>query len=86
MIHHITCLIRIDKDLIWTNICIYRKYTQYQIAIGNRTSKLLVEPRRNTWQGCFVKIYKGKFEINKYAIPRTWFQNRKASRIEGIQF
>ena len=32
------------------------------------------------------KSSKGKFEINKDAIPKTWFQKRKTSRIEGIQF
>ncbi len=65
---------------------VYRKYSQYQIEIGNRTSQLLIEPRSNTWQDASSKSSKGKFEINKDAIPRTWFQKRKASRIEGIQF
>ena len=57
-INNSTCfsLIRMDKDLIWSQDVVYRKYSQYQIEIGNRTSQLLGKPRSNTWQGCFVKI------------------------------
>ena len=53
--------------------------------MGIALINFLVQSKTNLDKDDSSKSSKGKFEIKKDAVPKTWFQKRKAFRIKGIQ-